>query len=127
MPKGPDAVVQQSSIQAMLSEINDFRTDLSRLNERLFDLAGQSSSEYGDRQLQQIQSRLIWLQKVLNNSQEVLEKQAIVLKDHLDGKSKKDIKELASYYCFCEESAEKIKQKILNFFKETDRQISLYF
>ena len=118
---------QKKSILEMLSEIKEHLESLEKLNDRLFEAASKSSSEYGDRKLQHIQSRLIWMQKVLYNSENKLTDQSVLIEEYLKGRGSKKLEEITKIHNFCEESAIQIKQKIANFFKETNHTLSLYF
>jgi len=123
----PKDVSEQLNVtENMLAEIADHQAELIKLNENLFAISSNSCSEYGDRKLQNLQTRLIWFQKVLNNSETVLGKHKVLLSDVIAGKAVNNKKNLDEYHNFCKETAETINGKIEKFKTELDTTVSRY-
>ena len=115
-----------SDIDIMLDEISTHQTDLVQINENLFTAAEHSNSEYGDRELQNLQTRLIWFQKVLYNSEKVLNEHKLKLLEVVEGKTERNKKKLDDFYNFCNETAVKINGKIDRFKIDLEKTLSRF-
>lgn len=109
----------KDEVDIMLSEIEDWKNQLTELNEGLLEASKNTCSEYGDRIMETTQSKLFYLQRVLRMSVNALvsykEKLAIVIE-----KGDANLKaELKGYQKYCRESAEKIKGKLEKYSSNT--------
>lgn len=115
---------QYEGIIDMLTEIESYQKELDNINNGLLKATENTCSEYGDRILENLQSKLFYLQRVLRMSTHTLRKHEAVLKQAVQGSTSKSKQELHEYYEFCQKSATKIRIKLSNYQKETNRIIT---
>jgi len=110
-------------IVKMLSEVEDWKKELVILNEGLIKSSGNTCSEYGDRLLQNIQSKLFYFQRVLKMSTYSLLEYKKELSNAMGGSVSK-INQIREYQEYCHNSAEKISGKLSEYKQNTEEFIS---
>ena len=115
---------QHEVIANMLSEIETLQEELSIINSNLLKATENTCSEYGDRILENMQSKLFYLQRVLRDNTETLTKHKKTLKEAINGSLSKSKKEYLDYYDYCQKTATSIRLKITKFKAETKKTIS---
>ncbi len=110
---------QHENIVKMLAEIEGCQEELENINNGLLLATENTCSQYGDRILENMQSKLFYLQRVLRLSTRSLNKHEEVLKQAIKGSLSKSKKELEEYYEYCQKSAVKIRLKLSKFEQET--------
>jgi Mg2+ and Co2+ transporter CorA len=110
---------QYEGVVNMLTEIENCQKDLENINNSLLQATENTCSQYGDRVLENLQSKLFYLQRVLRLSTRTLTKHEEVLKEAIKGPLSKRKKEFEEYYQYCQKSAAKIRLKLSKYQQET--------
>ncbi|PCJ27184.1 MAG: hypothetical protein COA97_04230 [Flavobacteriales bacterium] len=119
-----DIKEQYKCIVDMITEIENCQKELENINNGLLQATENTCSQYGDRILENLQSKLFYLQRVLRMSNRTLKKHEEVLKQAIKGSLSKSKKEFEEYYEFCQKSAVKIRLKLSKYKLETKRIIA---
>lgn len=115
---------QHEAIVNMLTEIEALQKDLLTINSNLLKATENTCSEYGDRILENKQSKLFYLQRVLSENTITLKKHEEVLKQIIDKSLTKNKEELLGYYQYCQKTASFIRKKLSKYKLETKRIIA---
>ena len=110
---------QHTGIVDMLSEIEECKKNLESINNNLLKATENTCSQYGDRILENMQSKLFYLQRVLRMSTRTLKLHEEVLNQAISGSISKNKKELEEYYEYCQKTAAKIRLKLSKYQQET--------
>lgn len=123
--KDPVNITQQhEAIVDMLSEIEKLQKDLLTINSNLLKATENTCSEYGDRILENKQSKLFYLQRVLKENTITLKKHEDLLKQIINKSVTKSKEELQDYYEYCRKTASIVRLKISKYKIETQRIIA---
>ena len=115
---------QYQFIVDMLSEIRNCQDELESINKNLLKATENTCSEYGDRILENKQSKLFYLQRVLRKNTQTLLEHKEVLKQVINGSLSKSKNELQEYYEFCQNTATVIRLKLSKYRTETKKIIA---
>lgn len=117
---------QYEGIVNMLTEIKTCQKELESINSKLLKATENTCSEYGDRILENKQSKLFYLQGVLRENTKTLRKHEEVLKQVINGSLLKSKKELQEYFEYCQRTATFIRLKLAKYKAETQGSILPY-